>query len=83
VLDERALSMIRGDFEPGFFAEYQYKDLHIATEAGEAFGAPMPQTELAHELYKSMVQNGMGKDDNSGVMQVIEMLAGGPARVEE
>jgi hypothetical protein len=30
-----------------------------------------------------MVQNGMGRDDNSGVMQVIEMLAGAEARVED
>ncbi|MEF8878411.1 MAG: NAD(P)-dependent oxidoreductase [Haloarculaceae archaeon] len=82
-LDNRAPDMIHGDFDPGFFAEYQYKDLRIATDAGEAFGSPMPQTELAHELYKSMVGNGMGRDDNSGVMQVIEMLAGAEARVED
>ena len=82
-LDNRAPSMIHGDFDPGFFAEYQYKDLRIATDAGEDFGSPMPQTALAHELYKTMVQNGMGRDDNSGVMQVIEMMAGGEARVED
>ncbi len=82
-LDNRAPNMIQGDFDPGFFAEYQYKDLGIATDAGETFGSPMPATELAHELYKSMLQNGMGRDDNSGVMQVIEMLAGSEARVEE
>ena len=82
-LDNRAPDMIHGDFDPGFFAEYQYKDLRIATDAGEAFGSPMPQTELAHELYKSMVGNGMGRDDNSGVMQVIEMLAGSEVRVED
>jgi 3-hydroxyisobutyrate dehydrogenase-like beta-hydroxyacid dehydrogenase len=81
-LDNRAPEMIHGDFDPGFFAEYQYKDLRIATDAGEAFGAPMPQTSLAHELYKSMVRNGMGRDDNSGVMQVLELLAGGEARVD-
>ncbi|WP_435178547.1 NAD(P)-dependent oxidoreductase [Halorussus sp. AFM4] len=75
-LDNRAPNMIQGVFEPGFFAEYQYKDLRIATDAGEAFGAPMPQTELAHELYKTMLQNDMGRDDNSGVMQVLEMMAG-------
>ncbi|QLG61808.1 NAD(P)-dependent oxidoreductase [Halorarum salinum] len=81
-LDNRAPDMIHGDFDPGFFAEYQYKDLRIATDAGEAFGSPMPQTALAHELYKTMVQNGMGRDDNSGVMQVLEMMAGGEARVD-
>jgi 2-hydroxy-3-oxopropionate reductase len=82
-LDNRAPSMIQGDFEPGFFAGYQYKDLRIATDAGEAYGAVMPQTELAHELYKTMEQNGMERDDNSGVMQVIEMLSGAQARVED
>ena len=81
-LDNRAPNMIHGEFDPGFFAEYQYKDLRIATDAGEAFGAPMPQTSLAHELYKTMVQNGMERDDNSGVMQVLEMMAGGEARVD-
>jgi len=82
-LDNRAPSMIRGDFEPGFFASYQYKDLRIATDAGEAFGAPMPATEVTHEMYKSMEENGMGRDDNSGVMQVVEMLAGTEARIDE
>ena len=81
-LDNRAPRMIEGNFEPGFFAAYQYKDLRIATDAGETFGAPMPQTELAHELYKSMEANGMGRDDNSGVLQVLELLAGDEARVE-
>jgi 3-hydroxyisobutyrate dehydrogenase-like beta-hydroxyacid dehydrogenase len=82
-LDNRAPNMIHGEFDPGFFAQYQYKDLRIATDAGEAFGSPMPQTELAHELYKSMVQNDMGRDDNSGVMQVLEMMAGSSVHVED
>ncbi|MFC6988892.1 NAD(P)-dependent oxidoreductase [Haloplanus sp. GCM10025708] len=82
-LDNRAPDMIRGDFDPGFFASYQYKDLRIATDAGEAYGSPMPQTELAHELYKAMEQTGRGMDDNSGVMQIIEDLAGTEARVDE
>ncbi|MFB6170933.1 MAG: NAD(P)-dependent oxidoreductase [Haloarculaceae archaeon] len=82
-LDNRAPDMIHGDFDPGFFAEYQYKDLRIATDAGQAFGSPMPQTTLAHELYKTMVENGLGRDDNSGVMQVLEMMAGSEARVED
>jgi 3-hydroxyisobutyrate dehydrogenase-like beta-hydroxyacid dehydrogenase len=82
-LDNRAPNMIHGEFGPGFFAEYQYKDLRIATDAGEAFGSPMPQTALANELYKTMVQNDMGRDDNSGVMQVLEMMAGDEARVDE
>ena len=81
-LDNRAPNMIQGNFDPGFFASYQYKDLRIAMDAGEAFGSPMAQTAVAHELYKAMETTGRGKDDNSGVMQVIEDLAGEEARVE-
>lgn len=81
-LDNRAPQMVQGQFDPGFFASYQYKDLRIATDAGEAYGAPMPMTEIAHELYKSMEQNGMGRDDTAGVLQILEMLAGTEARVE-
>ena len=81
-LDNRAPSMIEGEFDPGFFASYQYKDLRIAMDAGEDFGSPMAQTAVAHELYKTMETTGRGKDDNSGVMQVIEDLAGEEARVE-
>lgn len=81
-LDNRAPRMIQGTFEPGFFASYQYKDLRIATDAGEAFGAPMPQTAVAHELYKAMETTDRGRDDNSGVMQIIEDLAGEEARIE-
>ena len=39
-LDNRASRMIEGNFDPGFFASYQYKDLRIATDAGQAFGVP-------------------------------------------
>jgi 2-hydroxy-3-oxopropionate reductase len=82
VLDNRADRMIRGNFEPGFFADYQYKDLRIATEAAQAYDAPLPATGIAHEMYKSMAATGLGQDDHSGVIQVLERLAGAEARVD-
>ena len=82
-LDNRAPQMIRGDFAPGFFAEYQYKDLRIATQAGQAYGVPLPTTASTHELYKTAVETGYARDDNSGVMQVIEDMAGTTARIDE
>lgn len=42
----------------------------------------MPQTAVAHELYKAMETTGRGRDDNSGVIQILEDLAGEEARVE-
>lgn len=82
-LDYRAPSMIEGDFDPGFFAAYQYKDLRIATRAGERFGVPMPTTASTHDLYKAAVEMGYGKDDTSGVLQVLETLADEHARLEQ
>jgi 3-hydroxyisobutyrate dehydrogenase-like beta-hydroxyacid dehydrogenase len=80
-LRERAPDVIRGDFEPGFFSSYQYKDLRIATQAGEEFGVPMPETQVAHEMYKAMEEMGKGRDDHSGVIQVIETMADDEARI--
>lgn len=82
-LDNRAPQMIRGYFEPGFFASYQYKDLRIASEAGEAYGAPMPATELAHEMYKAVEERGYGRESNAAVIKIIEGLAGEKARIDE
>lgn len=80
-LRERAPDVIRGNFEPGFFSSYQYKDLRIATEAGEEFGVPMPETQVAHEMYKAMEEMGKGRDDHSAVIQVIETMADDEARI--
>jgi 2-hydroxy-3-oxopropionate reductase len=81
-LHERAPRVIRGEFDAGFFSSYQYKDLRIATHAGEEYGVPMPETEIAHEMYKSMETMGLGEDDHSAVIQVIERLADEEARIE-
>jgi 2-hydroxy-3-oxopropionate reductase len=83
VLDARAPRMIRGNFEPGFFASYQYKDLRIATDAGQAFGSPMPAAQLVHENYKAMEEKGYGRHDHSGVIQILEEMVDDRARIEE
>jgi 2-hydroxy-3-oxopropionate reductase len=80
-LRERAPRVIRGNFDPGFYSSYQYKDLRIATTAGEEYGAPMPATAVAHELYKAMEETGRGRHDHSGVIQILEDMAGTEARV--
>lgn len=81
-LDNRAPQMVEGEFDPGFFAAYHYKDLRIATDAADTYGAPMLQTDVAKELYKAMEATGRGEDDTSGVMQVVEALAGDAERGE-
>ncbi|MFW5905668.1 MAG: 2-hydroxy-3-oxopropionate reductase [archaeon] len=81
-LDNRAHRVIEGNFEPGFFASYHYKDLRIATDTGQAFGAPLPATGVVHEMFKSMEEKGYGRDDHSGVIQVLEDMVDAEGRVE-
>ena len=75
-LDARAEDMIAGEFDPGFFASYMYKDLRIATSDGEEYGAQQLITSTNHELYKSLEEQGRGDLDFAGVMALYEDLAG-------
>ena len=81
-LDARAPRVIRGNFDPGFFASYHYKDLRIAMSAGEEYGSPMPTTAVVHEMFKAMERKGYGKDDHSAVIKILEDQANDQARVE-
>lgn len=75
-LDNRAEGMIEGEFDPGFFASYMYKDLRIATDDGEEYGAPLLISSTNHELFKSLDEQGRGDLDFSAVMTLYEDLAG-------
>jgi 3-hydroxyisobutyrate dehydrogenase-like beta-hydroxyacid dehydrogenase len=82
VLDHRASDMLEGDFEPGFFAAYQYKDLRMATHGGDAYDSPMPATKTTQELFKSAVAMGYGREANTALIKVLEALAGTTARLD-
>lgn len=75
-LENRAEEMIEKDLEPGFFGSYMYKDLRLAVEGAEDFGAVTPITSVSHELYKSMEEKDRGHLDMSGVITVMEDLSG-------
>lgn len=83
LLENRAPEMIRGEFEPGFRASYQHKDLRIATAAADDLGAPLPITERTREQYETMEAEGLGGASNAGVIQLLERLADVEARVDD
>ncbi len=75
-LETRAEGMIDRDLEPGFFGSYMYKDLRIAVDDGEEYGAPIPLSSLNHELFKSLEEKDRGDLDFSAVVTVYEDMAG-------
>ena len=52
-----------------FRLELAAKDLRLALEAAARAGAPMPQTELNHEVLTKAVAAGFGDLDESGVAE--------------
>ena len=83
VMDVRGPRIIEGDYEPGFRGRFHYKDLNIIRETARAFGASLPASALAHELFTAMVANGWGDLDHSGIVKVIEKLSNCELPVKE
>ncbi len=75
VMDVRGPRIVRGDYAPGFRSRFHYKDLNIIREAARAYGASLPASALAHELYTAMLANGGGDLDHSAEVKVIEKLS--------
>lgn len=75
VMDVRGPRIVKGDYAPGFRARFHFKDLNIIREAARAYGASLPASALAHEMFTSMVANGWGDLDHSAVVKVIEKLS--------
>jgi 2-hydroxy-3-oxopropionate reductase len=83
VMDVRGPRVIRGDFQPGFRSKFHLKDLNIIMKTANDYGVPLPVTSLVHELFAAMVAAGRGDLDHSGIITVLEDLAGVQARTRE
>ena len=80
VLENRGQRMVRGDFEPGFRIRLHYKDLNIVRQTSRDYGVPLPVTSVVHELFTTAMAGERGDLDHSGLLTVVEELAGHEAR---
>lgn len=76
MLDNRAREMIEGDYEPGFFSSYLYKDLRIGINDAQEYGVPLPLASVDHELYKMVEEKGRGDLDTAAIITVMREMAG-------
>ena len=53
----------RGDFEPGFSVDLQYKDLKLTSEWSREEGVPTPINDLGVQLYQMARAAGLGNKD--------------------
>lgn len=66
-------SPANNDYQPGFATALMHKDLGLAMEAVTSSGSNTPMGHLAADIYETMMDNGHGDMDFSGV---IKHLAG-------
>jgi 2-hydroxy-3-oxopropionate reductase len=82
-MDVRGEKVVNGDFSPGFKSKFHFKDLNIIMKTALDYKVPLPVTSVVHELYTTMIAKDRGDFDHSGVVTVIEDLAGIEARTKK
>jgi len=75
-LDNKPARLFAGQREPGFKASLQAKDLHIILDTAREYGIPLPMTAVNTQLFTAMQAMGLGDQDNSAVIALIEKLSG-------
>lgn len=68
--------IMKGNFEPGFAINLQFKDLELATQTGKDLGVPLFLTNLTQQIFEQARAVGLGGEDISAVIKVWEKLAG-------
>jgi 3-hydroxyisobutyrate dehydrogenase-like beta-hydroxyacid dehydrogenase len=74
ILSNLGPKMASGDDEPGFFIDYQLKDLKLAEQAADELCLPLPGTALAKTLMQAASAQGYGKCGTQAVHHVIDSL---------
>lgn len=75
-LDVKPPRLFAGNREPGFKAYMQAKDLGIVLDTARQYGIPLVSASVHCQLFNAMLEMGLGDQDNSGVVGVVEALAG-------
>ena len=74
-MNNRASTMIAGEFDFGFAVDWMRKDLGIAIEAAQAVGAAVPVTELVDRFYADVQDLGGRRWDTSSLIQRLRSQA--------
>jgi 2-hydroxy-3-oxopropionate reductase len=77
-LEQKTPNYVAGTYNPGFKIDLHFKDLGLIMESGRALGVPLPCTAIVQELFSALRAKGRGGLDHSGVITLLEELAGLP-----
>ena len=75
VLNAKAPMVISRNFKPGFRINLHQKDLRNALQAAESLRVPLPVTSLVQQMLVSLINDGKGDLDHSGITLFTEQAA--------
>lgn len=76
VLEVHGERMLARNVTPGFRIELHQKDLNLALSGARALGVSLPNTATCQELFNAACAAGGAAWDHSGMVRVLENLAG-------
>ena len=75
-LEQKKPNYLANTYNPGFKIDLHYKDLGLIMESASALGVPVPTTAVVQQLFNALRVKGRGGLDHSGVITLLEDLAG-------
>ena len=78
ILEVHGERMIKRTFDPGFRIELHQKDLNLALQGARALNLSLPNTATTQEWFNAAAALGGRGWDHSGLVRVLEHLAGHP-----
>jgi 2-hydroxy-3-oxopropionate reductase len=75
-LEQKAPNYVSETYKPGFKVDLHFKDLGLIMESARALAVPLPATAVVQELFSALRARGRGGLDHSGVITLLEDLAG-------
>ncbi|ROS74600.1 2-hydroxy-3-oxopropionate reductase [Cellulomonas sp. PhB143] len=76
ILDRKAASMAKREFQPGFRVDLHHKDLGIVTAAAREAGVAIPLGAMTAQLMGALRAEGHGDLDHSALLLLVEQLSG-------
>ena len=64
--------MAKGEIEPSFFLRMMQKDLDEIDYTSKEFGANIPMSKLANQIYQKAIKSGFGDLDYTGILAYLE-----------
>ena len=69
-------SIVRDDFDPGFYVDHFVKDMGIALKEAAAARISLPELALVTQLYTALQAQGRGRSGTQALYQALRTLNG-------